>query len=73
MKMQTTEIELRATLAMRAEDARIARKHRDEAAARPWSAANQRAYESARDWADHCGEREAEARGALIRHTLASR
>jgi hypothetical protein len=65
--MSLSIVNLRATVAMREEDARIARKHRDEAAARPWSRENQRAYEGARDWANQCGEREAEARGRLIR------
>ena len=58
---------LRAEKAMREVDYTIAVKHREEAAARTWSRENQRAYESARDWAETCFEAFAEARGKLIR------
>jgi hypothetical protein len=63
-------LDLRATLAMRAEDLRIARKHREEAAARTMSPANKAAYERACRWESCCAEREQAARGAVIRANL---
>lgn len=57
---------LRADVAMRQEDARIARKHMEEAAARPWTPENVAAYEGACAWLDTCRERLRVARVALI-------
>ena len=65
-----TALNLRATLAMRVEDLRIARKHREEAAARPMTPANKGAYKRALAWEATCREREQEARGRVIRHNL---
>lgn len=66
----THELDLRATLAMRAEDHRIATKHMREAAARTMSAENRAAYERALRWALRCGERERDARAALLSLTI---
>jgi len=63
-------LDLRATLAMRAEDLRIARKHRVEAGARVMSPANRAAYLGALRWEETCREREQAARGAVIRDSL---
>ena len=65
-------IDLRATLAMRAEDTRIARKHRDEAAARTMSAENRRALDGASEWLETCLEAERVARSECIRALGAS-
>ena len=65
-----THLELRATLAMRAEDLRIAAKHRAEAGARPMTPANQHAYLGALRWENTCREREQAARGAVVRVSL---
>lgn len=59
-------VNLRAEVAMRAEDHRIARKHEDEAAARPATAENVRAYARAVRWSAHRAEQEREARARLI-------
>ena len=64
--MDSNLISLRATLAMRMEDSRIARKHRDEAAARTMSPTNRRAYLRAEAWVARCAERERVARVAVI-------
>lgn len=45
-----TYTNLRAQVAMRQEDLRIARKHEQEAAARPATAPNRAAYEGAVRW-----------------------
>jgi hypothetical protein len=65
-------IELRATVAMRSEDTQIARKHRDEAAARNRTPENVRALESQSLWLAVCSERERVARAACIAASLAS-
>ena len=62
----TDILELRATVAKTSEDLRIARKHEAEAAARTFSPANRRAYQSARGWTDVCAEADRQARVALI-------
>ena len=69
--MTDSQTDLRATLAMRVEDLRIARKHRAEAGARVMTAASVRAYNGAVEWEAECQRREQAARGALIRHSLA--
>ena len=61
-----TEIEIRAELAKRVEDLRIARKHREEAAARTSTAASIAAYQGACAWENICREREQAARAAVI-------
>ena len=65
-----TEIELRAEKAMREGDYRIARKHAEQAAARPMTPANQRSYERAREWETLCLKRFVEARARLIEQSL---
>lgn len=65
----TTITELRAIVAMRQEDARIARKLRNEAAARVQSPEAIRSLAGAEDWYEHCAERERQARAALIATT----
>lgn len=67
----TDLVSLRATLAMRVEDLRIARKHEAEAAARTMSAANFGAWIRSADWLHDCAEREQEARAAVIRAVAA--
>lgn len=69
--MSSNEARLRAELRMREEDSRIARKHAEEAAARIWTVDNHAAYVRCAAWADLCAEREAAARGRLIRFNLA--
>lgn len=59
-------IDLRATVAMRAEDTRIARQHEEQAAARNMTPANSAAYDLASAWTAACAERERVARVALI-------
>lgn len=65
METYSSLTELRASLAMRVEDARIARKHEAEAAGRIGTPENVAAYNRARRWADTCREREQAARAAL--------
>jgi hypothetical protein len=67
------ELTLRADLAKRVEDLRIATKHRVEAAARVMTPANKRAYERALAWEQDRREAEQAARGRVIRHALAER
>lgn len=57
---------LRAEVAMRAEDTRIARKHADEAAARIGTDENVRAWKRAERWLRMCAERERQVRVQLI-------
>jgi hypothetical protein len=64
--MATSDLDLRATLAMRAEDTRIAYKHMVEAAERISTPANDRAYHGALAWWQTCRTREADARAAVI-------
>jgi DnaJ-class molecular chaperone len=62
---------LKADVAERVEDLRIATKHRRQAAARPMTRANERAYQSALAWERTCSEREQQARARLIQAKLA--
>ena len=64
-------IDLRAEVAMRDEDYRIAKKHREEAAERIGTDENVRAYKRAERWARDCYDRACEARGRLIRANIA--
>jgi hypothetical protein len=64
--MSDSMIDLKATAAMRAEDLRIATKHREESAARVMSPANRRCYEADLAWEQTCRERAEEARAAVI-------
>lgn len=64
-------VNLKAQLAMKVEDLRIATKHREEAAARPMSPSNKAAYERACSWEDLCREREQNARGRVIQAVAA--
>jgi hypothetical protein len=64
-------LNLRATAAMRDEDARIARKHFVEAAARKSTPENVAAYHRALSWWDVCNTRSQQAHAALIRHMMA--
>jgi hypothetical protein len=64
---------LDATVAMREEDLRIARKHAREAAERGWTPENRRAYQNAEGWVDICHSRLCDARGLRIRTLAASR
>lgn len=61
--------QLRAEVAMRAEDTRIARKHADEAAARSDTDENVSAWKRAERWLRTCAERERQARVKLIATT----
>jgi hypothetical protein len=61
-----TLIDLRATVAMRSEDLRIATLHREQAGARHMSSANHAAYCRCVRWEDHCREQARQARAALI-------
>lgn len=63
---ENTLIELRATLAMRVEDHRIATKHRIEAAERVGTPANRLAYARALRWEADRAEAERVARVAVI-------
>lgn len=60
-------VDLRAEVARRAEDLRIARKHEAGAAARVGIEENVRAYQRAHRWTQRCAEAERQARSALIR------
>lgn len=68
----TSTTELHAELAKRVEDARIARKHMEEAGARTCTPENVKAYQRACDWSDECAQRERVARAACIRASLAA-
>lgn len=70
-RKEMDSLNLRAELAMRLEDLRIARKHQEEAAARPYSTTNAAAFKRAVRWTNHCATREQEARGRVIRASLA--
>ncbi len=59
-------VTLRAEAAMRAEDLRIARKHRAEAGARLMTRANHVAWLRAVSWEGRCAERARLARVAVI-------
>lgn len=59
-------IDLRAEVAKRDEDYRIARKHANEAAARDGTEGNIRAYKGAERWAQTCLKRRQEAHARLI-------
>lgn len=61
---------LRADVAMRSEDTRIAHKHMVEAAARNASPENDAAYERALAWWHVCRIAEHDARGRLIRANM---
>lgn len=61
-------INLRAEVAERAEDHRIARKHEEEAAARVGTPENVAAWRRACRWTADRAEAEREARSRLIRH-----
>lgn len=62
-------ITLRAEVAKREEDLRIARKHEHEAAERSYSFENQRAWIGAKNWTDECSWQLQQARAALIQAT----
>jgi hypothetical protein len=66
-------LDRKATLAMRAEDLRIARKHAEEAGARVMSPENRRAYLRCLDWQAVCLKREQQARGLVILAGMAER
>jgi hypothetical protein len=71
MKTSATLLtDLRARVAERDEDLRIARKHREEAAARTMSAENHRAYLSALRWEETCAENRRLA-GCALRDAIA--
>jgi hypothetical protein len=61
-------LNLKATVAMRDEDLRIATKHRVEAGARLASPGSERAYDGAVTWEDHCRREAENARARLLRH-----
>lgn len=65
--MRTDLTTLRAEVAMRDEDHRIAVKHTEEAAARPKTLENIRAYRRAVRWELRCLERAIVARNNLLR------
>ena len=67
--VNTSLIDLRAEVAKRAEDLRIATKHRIEAAERIGIEENVSAYKRAMWWENKCRQAEQEARGRLIRAT----
>ena len=69
--MSSNLIDLRAEVAKRVEDLRIATKHREEAGGRMMAAAEKLAYRRAVEWEDLCRTREQRARGILIRATQA--
>lgn len=64
-------VNLRAEVAMRAEDLRIARKHRIETGARVMGEVSRAVYAGALAWEDTCSTREQAARGVLITASLA--